>query len=385
MPRPSDIALLYFVFFYAHGISVPYLPVALERSGFSGSAIGALLAVMLGVQVATPPLWGYVADRFQLNARLVLVASIGAGGGMAIAALAPGHAGMFAGVVLFSLFRTPVSPLLDALTLGHPQIGGPGYGRVRRWGSLGFVCAAFLTGLWLDRLAPWHVPALVAVVWGALLVLALALGMAGAPLPARLPRPEFGRLYAEPRVWGFLVVCALHFACGIPFDSYFALHATKVGLPGSWIGAAWAMGVLVEVAVLTHLEWLIARLGPKRILAIAFTAGIARWTLTAWIPGGIGLAFVQAAHGVTFGAFFGASVVWMNRVVPADVRSSAQSVYAAFVWGLGGVAGQLVCGPVYAQHGGRALFAGSAVLEVVPLIALMFLREPPAEKSPPAD
>jgi PPP family 3-phenylpropionic acid transporter len=371
---PTHISQLYFVFFYAHGISVPYLPIALERSGFSGEAIGALLAVMLGVQVATPPLWGYLADRFQLNARLVLIASAGAAVGMAIAALAPGNAGMLAGVVLFSLFRTPMSPLLDALTLG--RVGAAGYGRVRRWGSLGFVCAAFLTGLYLDHMTPRQIPGLVAIVWVLLLALALVLGMATAPLPARPPTPQFGKLYADRRVWWFLVVCALHFACGIPFDSYFALHAKKVGLAGMWVGTAWALGVLVEVAVLTHLEWLVARLGPKRILAIAFTAGVVRWTLTALVPGGVALALIQAAHGVTFGAFFGASVVWMNRVVPPELRSSAQAVYAAFVWGCGGILGQLICGPVYAQAGGRALFAGAAVLELVPLIALMFLREP---------
>lgn len=39
-----------------------------------------------------------------------------------------------------------------------------------------------------------------------------------------------------------------------------------------------------------------------------------------------------------------------------------------------------IAGPVYARWGGRALFAGAAVCELVPLIALLVLREEPARE-----
>lgn len=383
---PRHLSLLYLFYFVSIGIAVPYVPVAMKRVGFTGEEIGAALAISLALYVATPPVWGWFADVTGSGARLLLFAAIGSALGMGLAALLPGKLGFAAGLLVYAAMRTPVSPLLDALTLAHPAVGRDGYGRVRRWGSIGFVVGCFGTGFFVDRMAPSQIVALVALQWVMLIGLALALGLARAPLPAQPVNLKLGRLYGEPRVWAFLAVSAVHSGCGVPFDSYFANHALDVGLPGYWVGTAWALGVMVEVVVLTHLQRLVEMFGPKRLLVVAYVVGLVRWSLTAAIPGGVALALVQAVHGVSFGMFFGASVVWMDRVVPQELRSSAQSVFAAVVWGGGGIVAQLVGGYVYGRFGGRALFAGAAVTELIPLIALMFLlREPGQEKSLPPD
>ena len=378
---PRHLSLLYLVYFLSLGIAVPYVPVAMRRIGFTGDEIGAAMAVGLALYVATPPVWGWFADRAGGGGRQLVAAAVGSAAGMVLAAVLPGKLGFALGLLVYACMRTPVSPLLDALTLAHPAIGREGFGRVRRWGSVGFVLGAFVTGLFVDRLGAGQIVGLVALQWVLLVALALAMGLhraVPAPPVALAPR----RLYGEPRVWAFLAVSAVHAGCGVPYDTYFAIHAADVGLAGHWVGTAWGLGVTVEVLVLTHLEGMVQRFGPKRILLAAYATGLLRWALTAAIPGGVPLALVQAVHGVSFGAFFGASVVWLDRVVPAELRASAQSVFAAVVWGGGGIVAQLIAGPVYGHFGGRALFAGAAVTEVVPLLALaLLLSEPPAEKS----
>lgn len=383
---PRQLCLLYLAYFVTVGITVPYVPVAMKGIGFTGDEIGAALAIGLGLYLAMPPVWGWFADRWGGGGRLLLYAASGSAAGMALAAILPGKLGFAIGVLVNAAMRTPVSPLLDALTLAHPEVGREGYGRIRRWGSAGFVVGAFGMGFFVKLITSRQIVAIIAAQWVVLLALGLRLGLATAPLPDQPIALQPRRLYGSVRVWAFLIVSAIHSGCGVPFDSYFANHALDVGLAGHWVGIAWTLGVLVEILVLTHLERMAQQFGPKRMLLVAYTIGMARWGLTAAIPGGVALALVQAVHGISFGMFFGASVVWMDRVVPRELRSSAQSVFAAIVWGGGPIVAQLICGPIYGKYGGRALFAGAAVTEVIPLVALLvLLREPKQEKSSPAD
>jgi PPP family 3-phenylpropionic acid transporter len=374
----GQIAWLYAAFFVSHGVAVPYMPVAMKRIGMDGDAIGLAMAASLAIQFAAPPAWGYLADRWGRRGRLLAAASVGAILGMAVATLMPGVPGFLAGFLIYTLARTPVSPLLDALALSHPAVGMARYGRVRRWGSLGFVVAAASVGLVLEGLPARGIPALVSLPW--FLVLALCT-LGGLPALAEPARPTAGlplrRLYGERSVWAFLGIAAVHAGCGVPFETYFANHAQDIGLSGAWIGYSWAGGVGLEVVVLSYLGALVSALGPRKLLLLAYSAAVLRWGLTAYLPGGAALALVQVLHGLTFGAAFGASVVWMSRVVPAELQNSSQSVFAAVAWGLGGIVAQLVCGPVYQRLGGRTLFAMAACVELIALVGIWFMKEPP--------
>lgn len=372
------IAALYVLYFISHGIAVPYLPLAMRRIGMSGDAIGATMAASLVLSLVTPPLWGYVADRFGLRRAAMTAAAFIGAAGIGAAAVLPGIEGFVAGFLVFVLARTPIGPLLDALTVSHPQIGPAEYGRVRRWGSIGFILAVASLGPFVLTMPPRVIPGLAAACW---LVMALALlaldkapdGATPSP-PASLP---FAQLYGNRSTWLFLLISALHAACGIPFETYFSAYASDAGLSGGWIGGAWAAGVGLEVVVLSHMGWLLDTLGPRRILLVAYGAGVLRWGLTALLPGGPAMALAQVLHGLTFGACLGASVVWMSRVVPESLSGSAQSVFAAVAWGLGGILGQLVSGPAMDRLGGQALFAFAAAAELVPLAAIAILPEPP--------
>jgi PPP family 3-phenylpropionic acid transporter len=138
----------------------------------------------------------------------------------------------------------------------------------------------------------------------------------------------------------------------------------------------------VEVAVLSRLHRLVAQLGLKRLLVLAYGCGLARWTLTAWLPAGPAIIAVQALHGVTFGCFFGASVVWMSRSAPPGLAASSQSAFAAVVFGGAGIVAQIVSGFVFRNLGGRALFALAAILEIIPLVAIGAMEEPPDPSRP---
>jgi PPP family 3-phenylpropionic acid transporter len=375
MLDPRIISFLYFVSFSAFGVAIPYLPVAMKAIGFSQTTLGWTLAAGLVIQMSSPPFWGYVADQFGSGLALIGLASAAAALGMALCALANGPSVFLLGFMIYCVARTPVSALLDGLALSHPAVRAARFGTVRRWGSMGFLIAALLTGQVLEFLPRGGIPALAGLGWLATFALVLAV-RSSARANVIEPVP-LGALYRQRRLWLFLGLAAVHNACETPFDSFFANYMREMKVGGAWIGYAWAGGVLVEVGVMTGLRRIIEGLGPRRLLLIAYLAGAVRWVLTSLLTTGPALAAVQLLHGVSFGAFFGASVVWMDRIVPDSLKSSSQAILAAVVWGLGGVMGQLVAGPLYDHLGGRGLFAVAGATELVPLLGLMMMEEPP--------
>lgn len=84
-------------------------------------------------------------------------------------------------------------------------------------------------------------------------------------------------------------------------------------------------------------------------------------------------------HGLTFGAFFAASVGYMAKAAPDSLRATGQAMFVACAFGLGGLLGYLATGAAYDALGGHRLFLVGAGLEVVPmLLMLQGLRNNPA-------
>src|SRR5262249_51811545 len=75
-------------------------------------------------------------------------------------------------------------------------------------------------------------------------------------LPAPEPRAEphtldaWRRLVGRPALWLFLGAAALGQAAGAGFDGCFSLHLQRLGFGGRFVGAAWAVGVTAEVALM---------------------------------------------------------------------------------------------------------------------------------------
>lgn len=372
------VSLLYFVYFLSDGICLPYLPVAMRAMGFAHGEIGVVLAASLLIQLIAPPLWCFVADRTG-GGRWILpgVAALGAASMIAAAAVPAGRPFLIA-YMFFCLARSPVGPILDSLALSHPGLGPEAYGRLRRWGSLGFLLTATGAGHFIGNHSTRWIPASVGLIWLVFLALTLSGRHQARAVPSgRLPLEA---LYGRPAIWIFLVGVSFHMAAMVPFHTHFANVALERHIEGKWVGLAWFGGVGLEIMVLSRLGPLVAWLGARTLLIVALLLSVVRWLLTAHCHDGAALAVIQLTHGVTFGAFFGASVLWMNRSVPDELRVSSQGLLYSIAFGFGGIIGQLLSGHVHDTMGNVRLFEIAAAAEVIPLLMLSFLREPGKEE-----
>lgn len=357
-PGPRALRAFYFFHLLATGALVPYLPAFLRALGASGTEIALVVGCTPLLHMATPFVWGWLADRTRRPDRLLLIATLGA----ALAALplagARGPGALVAANLVLQLFFTALPGLTDSLALQRVRQTGDDYGRIRAWGSTGFIVSALALGQALDRLparggAPavvWLLPPLLSVLFALAFATALPLRARGAG-----PRPtlrDVRQLLQRPSYLFLLAVGALHWGATAPFHTFFAVLVRDLGLPAAVLGQSFALSVLSEVLVFWYARRLLSRWPLERILLIACAGSALRWLLTAVARHPGGLIATQALHGLTFGAFWTAAVAWLGACVPPTLRATGQTLFTGSVFGLGYLVGLLGAGRLY-DHFGR--------------------------------
>ncbi len=140
----------YFFYFAFVGAFSPYWSLYLKSLDFDAAEIGVLMSLLLVMRIFAPALWGWLADQtgqrvriVQFGAVLSLLCYIGV-------FFATSFWWMFVVMALISFFWSASLPLVEATTLSHLGESTARYGRVRLWGSIGFIVAVIAIGYVLD-------------------------------------------------------------------------------------------------------------------------------------------------------------------------------------------------------------------------------------------
>ena len=84
----------------------------------------------------------------------------------------------------------------------------------------------------------------------------------------RLPRlTGIGVVLRHPPLARFLLAILLVWSASMGINWYFSIHLLELGAPGELVGAAWAIGALVEVPIMWAYPWLAARIGARAAAA----------------------------------------------------------------------------------------------------------------------
>ena len=97
--------------------------------------------------------------------------------------------------------------------------------------------------------------------------------------------------------------------------------------------------------------------GPAGAAALAASAGVVRWSVTAvtaWFPA---MALVEPLHGLTFALLHLACMQMLSVVVPPALAATAQGIYGGIAVGTMTATMTLVSGPLYGVFGPRAFWS----------------------------
>ena len=371
MSRHSDLTpfiLLYAAMYAAYGVASPFLPAYVNARGIPAEQLGLVLGAGTAMRLVSVTFVGRLADFLQaLRATLVVCVALAS-----VVTLfylpAHGFSAFFAVSLVQALTLAPMTVLADALALGNARRAGFEYGWVRGTGSAAFIVATLVSGQFV---AATGLKA--AVVLQALLLVVAALAATRVPeIPHTERAARHGGVMVLLRIPAYrtmLAIAALVLGSHAMNDGFAVIRWTASGISPAMVSVLWSEAVLAEVVVFFFLgPRLITRLSPAGALALAATAGIARWLVIGWTVEAGWLALVQPLHGVTFALLHLACMRLIGRIAPAGLEGTAQALYGT---GIGAVSAAVMMssGALYAELGGAAFWIMSMVCTIaLPLI-----------------
>lgn len=366
----------YFFYFATLGALVPYWGLYLKSIGFAPVDIGVLMALLMLSRIVAPVIWAWIADHHAQRMRVVRIAAL-------ITVIA--FSGVFFGtgfwwlagvMMVFSFFWNASLPLLEVITMNHSGGHAGAYGRVRLWGSLGFIASVLALGPVIDVHGPWWVlPSLMTLMGGIWLYSQL--------LPeseVQAPTLHAGRLrdvLRRPEVVAFLLACFLMQASHGPYYTFYSIYLEANGYSKSLIGALWAFAVVCEIGVFLVMRRLLQYVTLRVVLLMSFALAALRWLLIGHYPESFSVLIIaQVLHAATFGSFHASAIQMVYRFFTGRHQHRGQAIYGSASFGLGGAVGSFYSGHTWATLGPTISFdiaAGLAGLAFV--VALLLLRE----------
>jgi MFS transporter, PPP family, 3-phenylpropionic acid transporter len=150
MSARSSLAAWYFAYFAFIGSFLPYFSLYLESVGRSPAEIGILMSIGQVVRVLVPALWGWLSDRSGKRTPIIRWSAVLSVLGFSAYFVADTFPALLLATLLLHLFWTGALPLVEALTFQHLHDVPERYGRIRLWGSLGFIASVSGVGALLD-------------------------------------------------------------------------------------------------------------------------------------------------------------------------------------------------------------------------------------------
>jgi MFS transporter, PPP family, 3-phenylpropionic acid transporter len=309
--------------YFAHiGFFNPYLSLWLKELGYSVGVIGVLVSLQAFTRLYSPYAWGWLSDRTGHRVRLLRISA-----GIALfCSLGLAHQGglVWLALVLLLMFThtSSMMPMSEAAMAHVVSQGGVldarKYGRIRLWGSLGFLVTVFLAGWWFDHHGMKDFP-----LWTWVTLALVNLSVWSMP-QMRETHGEHGaqssvltELRRTHNLW-FFITLFFHVLAHIALYSFYSLYLDSLGYSKAVIGSLWALSVAVEVlGFLTQGRWL-HLLSPARWVWIAAWVLVLRMVLIAfgaeslWV-----LALAQVLHTVTFAIHHSVCISWLSKHFPA--------------------------------------------------------------------
>lgn len=360
---------LSFAYFAGMAAFSPYAGLWFTELGFSTLAVGVIASLQAWTRILAPYGWSWLGDHSGRRVELIRIATAGCVLS-ALGLLLSERFAVVAGVTMaLFMFNGGVIPLQEA-TLAQFLNTRDGmdtgrYGRVRVWGSVGFILSVLGVGLLLQVLGVSAFPWIIALLNGLLLLVAWRMPILRDATVHDEPAPPALHLLRRPEVaWFFASVFFTVLAHTVLY-AFLSLYLAHLGYGKAAIGALWAVSVAMEIAFFWFQGRWLGRASLHRWLewvgavsAVRFAAIAAAGSLPAV------LVLAQMAHAVTFGAHHATCIAMIHRLFPGRLRGRGQALYTILGYGISGVIGGIGAGWIIEYVGFEAAFAASSAMAI---------------------
>lgn len=351
----------YFAYFAYVGAYSPYITLYLKALGISAAQIGFLYSIPQVMRIFGPTLWGALADRTGAPVPILRLATVLALGGFGAVWFGTSFAWLFCAFVVMHFFTSAQMPLIEAITLDLVRDTPGQYGRIRLWGSIGFILSVLGLGYALDH-ASEHL--VLAVITGWLLLVMATAWLMPVPRKHEAKHAEggsVGEVLRRPEVKAFFAAGMLNAFAHAALYTFYSLYLIRNGYSKATVGWMWSLGVIIEIGVFQFLPQLTRRFDLTALYFSTFVAILVRFLLIAWaVDYWLLLVFAQTLHAFTFAIYHSSAVALTARYFGPARLARGQALYISLTFGLGGFIGATVSGSLWESIGPAWTYTMSA-------------------------
>jgi MFS transporter, PPP family, 3-phenylpropionic acid transporter len=360
-PKQSfNFGLFFFAYYGFIGVFSPYASLYFSDKGMTAAQIGVLMSLIQVMRIFGPNLWGWVADHSQrrvLVLRITAMAALIAFSGMFFGRT---FAQFFAVMVAINMFTSAQGPLSEALMLSEMRGDLTHYGRVRLWGSVGFILTVTVAGHMLDwqgiGLMPWISLAMLG------LVLLASLRMdESARVTVQHDVPSIKALLQRKEIVAFFASTFLMIAAHAALYVFYSLYLAQLGYSKTVIGLMWSLGVVAEIVFFFYQAPLFKRFGVQKLMMASLFIAVIRFLMIGFCAQSLfWLLIAQILHAATFGVHHSASVAMLQRWFSGPLQARGQALFISISYGLGGTLGGLLLSLLWDKFGAQTVYLTAA-------------------------
>ncbi len=370
-PRGTRAGLWGAYFFYWASLApfIPFVSLYYESIHLTGGQIGQLSSIRSLVSFASSILLAFLSDFLRRRKLILRVCVLG----MTAALLIFPHAASFTTlvpiVVLYSVFLSPTSAILDETTL--ESLDDPrNYSKVRMGGSVGWGILVFITGWLLDNAA-----VNLTIIFSLHIILLILLFAFSWLLPEgdrdtskHTEKVSLKDVWEMLRLPAFLPWMGIIFLWGVGDSSiinFLFLHIKHLGGSSSLMGAVMSAAILGEIIGFAAAKRIQHKVGTRMMMILSLVV-LCVWMVAASLIKQPALfLFYMVIAGAGFALMHAGSVAYVNQRAPKHIGTTAQAIRGAIQMGLGSSVGALISGALYQAYGSAALYrimSGTALI-----------------------
>lgn len=360
---PFALSGFYFFYFALIAVYVIFMPKVLHLIGYGYVELSVIMAASPLIRFLSPFLF---VKYIQLTPRIFLQAALLTVAAALAVYVTIDHfwALLFVAIVLgFGL--SLILPFVEHVALEH--IAQESYGKVRLFGSIGFVIVSLVLVRYIDN--PYnaiHFLVLVAVMIA--LFSYIVLKVTHTHYKEEEPRYQgtVATFLKDRYLWISLFLMQLAF---IPFYNFFFIHETAHGLSNSMTIYLWSFGVLCEVLMFIFQGPLFQRFTLINLLLFSTAMTVIRWSILYFFPENIPLlALSQSFHAISFGLYHSVAIRYVFTLY--EDKKLAQQFFIGISYGLGGLIGTIISGFWY-KYSAETIYLFAAAVSLVAWFALL--------------
>jgi len=308
---------------------------------------------------------------------------------------------MFFGLMaIHCLLYVPTISVTNAIAFSHMKNSEKEFGIVRMGGTIGWILAAWpiffvLWGKDTAQIADSLRAIFIVSGLGSLALAGFSLLLPHTP-PNKSSGVENFALFKALTLLGtpaILILFIVTFIDATIHNGYFVMSFNfliKAGIPAEWVTPVMSIGQVAEILTMMVLGAVLANLGWRWTLIIGILGHAARFTVFALMPESkTMIILVQLLHGICYAFFFATVYIYIDKVFPKDIRTSAQGLFNFLILGVGDLAAKFLFIKLSGYFlkdgltGYRELFLIPVGMAIFAAILLLLFFHPPKDAEEP--